>query len=250
MKINKQSLRYLLLMLGCFAVLVVFSRYVGNDLPAGVSPTNKQVIVLDAGHGGMDSGAVGVTGVLEKDINLAIVKDLEKLLTFSGYEVVLTRDSDRSMHDDGVTGAGAQKRSDMTNRRNVIFAHENAIFISIHQNKFTQPQYWGAQMFYNTNNPENQCLAQIMQDSFAELQPGNNREIKLSGDELFLFKDTKIPSLLIECGFLSNPDEEARLSTPEYQKKVAFTVFGGLMTWRNSVLPDETDDFTLESETA
>jgi N-acetylmuramoyl-L-alanine amidase len=139
----------------------------------------------------MDGGAVGVHGELEKHINLSIVKNLQQLLEFSGYNVILTRDSDRSMHTEGVTGIRNQKVSDMENRKAVIDTHqENSLFFSIHQNRFTDPSLTGGQMFYTLQNPQNQRLAQIMQDSFAQLQSGNERETKIIDNNLFLFKET------------------------------------------------------------
>jgi len=179
----------------------------------------------------MDGGAVGVHGELEKHINLAVVKNLQQLLEFSGYNVILTRDSDRSMHSDGVTGIRNQKVSDMENRKAVIDSNQSSLFFSIHQNRFTDPQLYGAQMFFTEKNPENQRLAQIMQDSFAELQVGNEREIKIIDNNLYLFKETKQPAVLIECGFLSNPEESERLNCPDYQKQVAFAIYRGIVKY-------------------
>jgi len=204
------------------------STYVGKFIAGNT-------IVIDAGHGGMDGGAVGVHGELEKHINLAIVLNLQKLLEFSGYNVILTRDCDRSMHTDGITGIRNQKVSDMENRRAVIDANQdNSLFFSIHQNRFTDPTLTGGQMFYTVQNSDNQRLAQVMQNSFAELQPGNAREIKIIENNLFLFKESVQPSVLIECGFLSNAEEALRLNCPDYQKKVAFTIYKGIMEFINT----------------
>lgn len=229
MKINKRSLRLTLSMIGCFVLLAVCARVTERALPTAADAVKRPIIVLDAGHGGMDSGAVGGGGTLEKDVNLSIVKILRDMLEMSGFEVVLTRSEDISIYDAGVEGIRNQKLSDMDNRLEIIQSYPDSIFLCIHQNNYTDPQYFGGQMFYNNNNPDNRTLAQIMQNKFAELQPGNDREIKLSGDELFLLKSNPNPSLMIECGFLSNPDEEARLSTWEYQQQVAFTIYGGVM---------------------
>ena len=196
----------------------------------------------------MDSGAVGINGELEKNINLAVVRNLKDMLTLSGFNVVLTRDADVSIHDDGVTGTRAQKVSDMKNRLDIISRQgENSLFISVHQNKFTQSEYFGAQIFYNENNPDNRMIAQIMQDNFKKIQPGNDRQIKLSGDELYLFKNTQIPAVLVECGFLSNPDDAAALSDAEYQRKVAYTIYNGIMTYMTSK-PDAEDNDTDKNE--
>lgn len=132
-------------------------------------------------------------------------------------------------------GIRNQKLSDMDNRLEIIQSYPDSIFLCIHQNNYTDPQYFGGQMFYNNNNPDNRTLAQIMQARFAQLQPGNDREIKLSGDELFLLKSNKNPSLMIECGFLSNPEEEAKLATEEYQQQLAFTIYSGILEYVDAV---------------
>lgn len=238
MKINKKSIKLTASIVFCFVALAVCARFTERALPTAATPSNKPVVVLDAGHGGLDSGAVGVTGVLEKNVNLSIVLTLREMLEMSGFQVVLTRDEDISIYDNGVEGIRNQKISDMDNRLKIVQSYPDSIFLCIHQNNFTDPKYFGGQMFYNNNNPTNRTLAQIMQRKFAVLQPGNDREIKLSGDELFLLKSNPNPSLMIECGFLSNPDEEAKLATWEYQQKVAFTIYGGLMEYLDAVTPD------------
>lgn len=237
MKINKKSIKLTVSIVCCFIALAICARFTERVLPTAAAPSDKPIVVLDAGHGGLDSGAVGVTGVLEKNINLSIVLALREMLEMSGFQVVLTRDQDISIHDPDVTGIRNQKLNDMDNRLEIIQSYPDSIFLCIHQNNYTDPQYFGGQMFYNNNNPNNRTLAQIMQNKFAVLQPGNDREIKLSGDELFLLKSNQNPSLMIECGFLSNPDEEAKLSTWEYQQKVAFTIYGGLMEYLDAVTP-------------
>ncbi len=208
------------------------------EAAAVVSP--KQVIVLDAGHGGLDSGCVAVNGTYEKDVNLDIVKDLGALLTLNGYDVVYTRTEDISIYDDGVEGVRNQKVSDMENRLEIVQSYPDSVFISVHQNQFTQSEYFGGQMFYTTNNSANFRLARTMQELFSQIQPGNDREIKLIDNGLYLFKNTKQPALLIECGFLSNPNDAANLSDPQYRKKVAFTIFTGLEKFFGEEADDQT----------
>lgn len=241
MKLNKKSLRLTAAMIGCFALLAVCARVTERALPTSSPAADKPIIVLDAGHGGLDSGAVGKSGLLEKDVNLSIVLKLRDMFELSGFEVVLTRDKDISIYDAGVEGIRNQKLSDMDNRLEIIQSYPESIFLCIHQNNYTDPQYFGAQMFYNDNNPDNRTLAQIMQNRFAELQAGNDREIKLSGDELFLLKSNTNPSLMIECGFLSNPDEEQKLASDEYRQQVAFTIWSGVLEFIEATeeLPDE-----------
>lgn len=207
-------------------------------IPVSAYPedTNDIVIILDAGHGGADGGCVSVNGVAEKGINLDILLNVKALCEQAGYQVEVTRDTDVSIHDSGVTGLANQKKSDMENRLEIMNKYENAVVVSIHQNQFTDPQYSGAQMFYSATNPYSEQLASIMQNRFKSmLQPENNRETKLSGKELYLIYFTKCPSVMVECGFLSNPDEAARLESEEYQRKVAFTIFSGLTEFIETV---------------
>lgn len=224
-----------ILLLGCFVVIALTADYTAVTVPVSGDIGERKTIVIDAGHGGMDSGAVGVNGELEKNINLNIVLTLRDMLVLSGFDVVLTRDTDTSIHDSGVTGVRNQKVSDMENRLEIVKSHPDCLFLSVHQNLYTEPQYFGAQIFYNENNPDNKLLAQIMQDNFKVLRPENDRSIKLSGDELYLFKNTAVPAVLIECGFLSNPEECALLATEEYQNKVAFMIYNGIIRYYQTV---------------
>ena len=241
MRVKRNSIKLTFVLIGCFIALAICARLTERALPTAAAVSQKPVIVLDAGHGGLDSGAVGVTGVLEKDINLSIVLALRDMFEMSGFDVVLTRSEDISIYDAGVEGIRNQKMNDMDNRLKIIQKYPDSIFLCVHQNNFTDPKYSGGQMFYNNNNPNNRTLAQIMQNKFAQLQPGNDREIKLSGEELFLLKSNKNPSLMIECGFLSNPEEEQNLSTWEYQQKFAFTIYGGVMEYLDAVTEQQTD---------
>ena len=201
-----------------------------NTIQTSTGETEKQVIILDAGHGGIDGGCSSANGDVEKNINLAILLDLQALLRASGYEVIATRETDVSIHDAGVEGIANQKSSDMDNRLALFNSVDDAICLSIHQNQFTDPKYSGAQMFYSDTNSESDVLAQELQDQFvAFLQPDNKREIKLCGKELFLCYFSNNPTVMAECGFLSNPEEAALLVTEEYQRKVAFTLYAALV---------------------
>lgn len=180
-------------------------------------------------HGGIDGGCTSAEGVPEKGINLDILLKLRDMLEVNGFEVRVTRDNDRSIHNEGVEGIAAQKSSDMDNRLAIFNESDNAVCISIHQNQFTDPKYSGAQMFYSGSNSTSEALARALQGKFRDfLQPDNDREIKLCGKELFLCYYSNNPTVMAECGFLSNPDEAALLNTEEYRSKVAFTLFSGI----------------------
>ncbi len=220
-----------LIVLLCTYLLVfgfIRTSHMPEDILAAGSETDGALpmIVLDAGHGGIDSGCVSVNGAEEKDINLNILLKLRSMLDMSGYEVTVTRETDRSIHDSGVQGLGNQKKSDMENRLKIINSFDNAVFVSIHQNLFSDPQYYGAQMFYPEKSSESERLAALMQQNFVSLlQPENLREIKPVGDEIYLLNNASCPAVMCECGFLSNPDEAAKLESDDYQTQVAFTIY-------------------------
>lgn len=214
-----------------FALVWFFSKDVSVTVPASADAgenVNKKVIVLDAGHGGIDGGCVSVNGVAEKGINLSIVQTLRDCFDILGFDVVCTREDDRSIHDSGVEGIGKQKLSDMKNRLDIINRYDDALVVSVHQNQFVDPRYSGAQMFYAKENDDSRRLAECMKKQFvALLQPSNERETKPVGKEMYLIHNAKSPALMVECGFLSNPDEAKLLESADYQKKVAFTILTG-----------------------
>lgn len=234
MKKTKRKIISGIILISCvmiaFGAAVKFSGDKNGAIPVSVDyEIQKPIIVLDAGHGGMDGGCSTADGVPEKGINLNILLTLRDMLEISGFEVVVTRDTDTSIHDKGIEGIANQKSSDMDNRLEIFNKYPNAICISIHQNQFTDSKYSGAQMFYSDSNNSNESLARIIQGKFVEnLQPDNSREIKLCGKELFLCYFSENPTVMVECGFLSNPDEAELLKTEEYQQKVAFTIFSGI----------------------
>lgn len=191
--------------------------------------SDQKVIVLDAGHGGMDGGCSSADGKTEKGINLNILLSVRDMARFFGYNVEATRIKDISIHDKGVEGLRNQKISDMENRLELFNKYPDCVCVSIHQNTFTDPKYSGAQMFYSDKNEESERLAGIMKNRFVNnLQPDNEREIKLCKDELYLCYYCNNPAIMVECGFLSNPEEAAKLTDKNYQQQVAFTVFSGI----------------------
>lgn len=195
----------------------------------------KPVFVIDAGHGGEDGGAVSAEGLIEKDVNLSIALKLEKLLRFSGFDVVMTRTEDISIHDEGTESVKKRKTSDLKNRLELCNSNSANIFVSIHQNQFTDSQYDGAQVFYSPNNSKSQLMATSIREAFRGLlQPENEREIKKADSNIFLLKYADVPAVVVECGFLSNPDEAYLLSTDEYRSNVAFTIYCGLLDYYNN----------------
>lgn len=206
-----------------------------NAVDASANKYLDYTVVIDAGHGGIDGGTQAKDGTLEKDINLNIALKLKDILESFGVKTVMTRETDISIHNSGVTGIRNQKISDINNRLNIIETTENALFVSIHQNYFSQSKYSGAQVFYSKNNPESQSLALSIRNSLIEnLQKDNTREIKQSGKEIYLLNNTTVPAVMVECGFLSNEAEADLLKTEEYQNQVAFFTAYGILNHLNS----------------
>lgn len=186
----------------------------------------RTTIVVDAGHGGIDGGATSCTGVLESGINLEIALRLNDLLRFMGYETVMVRTTDTSIHTQGNTIA-AQKVSDLKQRVALVNGTENAILISIHQNTYTDSRYSGAQVFYAEDEFSKTLADQLQKDFRDTLNPGSKRQSKPSSG-IYLMQNIDKPGVLIECGFLTNPEEEACLRSADYQKKLACVIASGV----------------------
>jgi N-acetylmuramoyl-L-alanine amidase len=218
-----------LVLLVCLIAAVWGGSNVAQEASAGLD--SRPVIVLDAGHGGMDGGAVGNNGSLEKDVNLSITLKLRDFLTAFGWQVVLTRDTDTSIHDTSAGTIREQKISDIHNRAAIIEKYPDCTFLSVHQNFFPQTKYKGSQVFYSKNHEDSEPLAVSIQQSICTLlQPDNNRVAKAMGKESYLMEHAKVPAVMIECGFLSNPEECADLSDEEYQKKLCMAVMDGIFS--------------------
>lgn len=194
---------------------------------------NLPIVIIDAGHGGFDGGAVANDGTVEKDINLSIALYLQEYLSFFNIETIMIRDTDCSVEDDGLNTIRQKKSSDLHNRMKIMEETDNAIFISIHQNKYPDGKYSGTQVFYSPKTKdESQVLAQTIQDYIVNtLQNDNKRQIKECGTSVFLMYNAVKPAVLVECGFLSNYEETNKLKTAEYQKKIAFCIAMGIQNY-------------------
>lgn len=188
-------------------------------------------LILDAGHGGEDGGAVSLTGVPESQINLAIVLKLDDLLGLYGAAPVLLRGEDISLHDDSAVTMREKKTSDLKNRVKAIQALGDATLISIHQNSYPEGRYSGAQTFYAPTEGS-QPLAEHIQTALrTALQPDNSREIKPIPDSVYLMNHIDCRAVLVECGFLTNAEEEALLRDDAYQKKLATVLLSAWLTF-------------------
>ncbi len=191
---------------------------------------NTPTVIIDAGHGGFDGGASAHDGTVEKDINLQISQKVCALLKFNGYDVIMTRDSDTGTEDDESEVIAKRKKSDLSNRLQIMKENEDAIYVSVHLNKFTTSAANGAQVFYTKNYSEAYNLANCVQSSIKSLiQPQNSRVVKQGTDSTFLLKNAAVPAIIVECGFLSNKQELEKLKNEDYQSQMAFAIVCGIM---------------------
>lgn len=217
----------------CFILININQKI---NLASSNSTTNSTVrtVIIDAGHGGEDGGAVGADGTAEKDLNLYVALKVYELLKNNNVNTVLTRSSDISLHSDEAKTIREKKVSDIHNRFSMIENTENCIFVSIHMNKYSDPNCKGAQIFYSPNNEESSILAKFIQDRIVnEIQNDNKRQIKKSGSSIFLLYNATVPAALVECGFISNSDELNLLKTNDYRDKMALSIYNGIMDFLN-----------------
>lgn len=210
------------LTVACFLCAVFLGSRAVSVMAESVPMERENCIIIDAGHGGEDGGATSCTGIPESRYNLEISLRLNDLFHFLGYDTKMIRTTDISVYTNGKTIA-QKKISDLKERVRMVNDIENGLLLSIHQNNFPDSRYSGAQIFY-ADTEGSQFLAKQLQDSFiATLNPGSSRQSKKSSG-IYLMKHIQCTGVLVECGFLSNAAEEAKLANPEYQKKVCCVI--------------------------
>ena len=230
----------------CFIVVfsLVFAIYCGvttmvfdktqdrNDNREADASMPSKLIVLDAGHGGEDGGTVGTNGVYEKVLNLDMSEALETYLKFSGFEVVQTRTEDVLLYDRGVDFKGKKKLLDLAARYKIADDLMPDLFISIHMNAFPDGKYSGLTVYYSPNNDKSFDAAKMIRDGVIEkMQPDNKRELKKAGSNIYLLNRLHCPSVLVECGFLSNEEECAKLATEEYRHRLSLVLFSSISSF-------------------
>lgn len=231
--------RTVLTVIFCFAFIVLFSVifYFFSDISKAVIIQRKidslPTVIVDAGHGGADGGAVALDNTAEKDYNLDIALKIEQILKMNGFKVIMTRTEDIMTCDEGLSTLRSKKVSDIHNRFSIIENNPDAIFVSIHQNKFPDSSQHGTQVFYSGNNSESKILADTVQQTIVNaLQKDNVRQTKKSGTEIYLLYHSKIPSILVECGFVSNYEDLQKLRTDEYKTKLAMLIADGIIKYK------------------
>ncbi|MFC5401792.1 N-acetylmuramoyl-L-alanine amidase CwlD [Cohnella soli] len=225
-----------LAIIGCLVLLtaVVFL----SEIPSSRTwshwslPLSGKVIALDAGHGGPDGGAQSREGVIEKDLNLAIVLYLRDYLQQAGAVVQLTREGDYDLASPDTKGYAKRKTEDLLERADRVTKQEASLAISVHMNSMPSPRWSGAQTFYSLNNGDSQRLATIIQTELRGVL-GNTERIAKRADTIYLLKTLKMPTALVEVGFLSHPEEAEQLADEQYQRKVAGAIYRGILRYMN-----------------
>lgn len=207
----------LLLLLG----MIIVSRKLSQLVTSENVQAQRDIVVIDAGHGGDDPGKVGINNALEKDINLQIAEKVKTHLEENGIEVVMTREED-VMED--------TKLEDMKKRVNLINEVKPAITVSIHQNSYSDSSIKGAQVFYYADSEIGKEAATLMQEELRKIDSENTRQIK-DNNNFYMLKKTEVPTIIVECGFLSNAEEAEKLVSDEYQEEMAQAICAGILKW-------------------
>lgn len=234
MKNGKKSIIAIITAFLIILSAMLYLTFMANFSAAEASsmPITQKTVIVDAGHGGDDGGAIGIDGTVEKDINLDIALKLEKILKFYGFNVIMTRTQDVMTCDDGLDSLRKRKISDIHNRFELMRKNPDAIFISVHHNKFEDSSQHGTQVFYSGNDERSKELAEAIQTSVTlTLQRKNDRVVKKSGSGIYLLYHAKIPAVLVECGFISNSDEVKKLKDESYRMKLAILIADGLLKY-------------------
>lgn len=229
--INKKRILFIIMLILISTFTYSINTKKENTISTSSLPVSNKVIILDAGHGKPDEGASGSRGTTEESINLAITKKVQKLLEQSGSIVILTRSDENGIYNQDEDSLRNKKVSDIKNRVKIGNESSADIFVSIHLNKIEQSQYYGWQTFFKQNNEQSKKLAQNIQQSLNEsIQKENKREtLKISGK--YIIDHVEIPISIVECGFLSNPEEEKLLQQDEYQSRLAWGIYTGIMNY-------------------
>ncbi|MDO5141819.1 MAG: N-acetylmuramoyl-L-alanine amidase [Eubacteriales bacterium] len=206
----------------------------GGAVQAAAHRPASRTLVIDAGHGGFDGGATGAAGTGEQAINLCIAQRVQALAAFCGTRTVMTRTTEDALDYDPSRSVRENKVADIRARERLVAGIADPVFLSIHLNKFSDPQYHGAQVFYSPNHVDSRALAELVQDCLVRgCDPTNRRQARPAERTIYLMKQLDCPAAIVECGFLSNPAEEAQLRDPDHQKKLAAAIVTGYLRYAN-----------------
>lgn len=223
----------------CILIGIISFTYKNNNLASSSvketasTPASGKVIIIDAGHGKPDEGAESSNGTTEAETNLKIALKVQNLLEENGSTVILTRSDENAIYDLDKETLRQKKVSDIRNRVKIGNNSSADIFVSIHLNKIPQQEYSGWQCFYNSKNEKSIVLAKKLQSNLNDAIQKENKRVAMKLNSVYIMKHVEIPISIVECGFLSNPEEEKELLNDEYQNKLAWGIFNGIIKYFN-----------------
>lgn len=230
----RKAVQQMLILIIIAVAIVAFDVTYMNVFLEKLIPSGSRVIIVDAGHGGIDGGAIGKNGTVEKTINLEIAKKLKAYIEEHGDTCIMIREVDEGLYSEYRAGE-TRKRQDLKKRKEIIKEYNADALVSIHLNSFPQTQYYGAQVFYPKGDSESEMLAKCTQEELVKILNRNNKRVEKSTDTYYIILNNAIPSILVECGFLSNPEEEKLLNSEDYQNKIAWAIYCGIMKYFTSL---------------
>ncbi|MBP7175004.1 MAG: N-acetylmuramoyl-L-alanine amidase [Thermoclostridium sp.] len=225
--------------------IAVYSLNLGAEKATPASSVSTLgTVIIDAGHGGEDPGKVsGYSGVNEKELNLSIAKLLADQLEDAGYRVIMTREEDKLVYKEGTNDITDKRKQDLTRRKEMMDNGGADIAVSIHMNDFSQSKYYGAQVFYPPDSEKSKLLAVNVQMALRQdVDPSNLREALLKSTPIVILRNLKTPTIIVECGFLSNQQEEQKLRSENYQLRVARAIKSGIDNYYNAAVKESQDN--------
>ena len=231
---DRRTAKRIILGAAALALALIVGVRGGRMVQAIAQSREARTLVIDAGHGGFDGGAVGLSGTTEQDINLSIAQRVQALAGFFGVRTALTRADENALDYDPSRSIRENKVADIRAREQIVRETSDPVFVSIHLNKFSDAQYRGAQVFYSPNHAGSKTLAELLQASLADgCDPANTRQAKRAENTIYLMNQLECPAVIVECGFLSNPAEEQLLNDTGYHKKIAASIVTGYLRYES-----------------
>lgn len=226
--LDKKNIKILMGLIAGLIISVGYFQYANSAVQTFGLATASKTIIIDPGHGGFDPGKTGTTGVHEKEINLNIALKLRDYLEQSGAYVIMTRTEDVDLDGDDTK---QRKKADMMNRSQRVNDSNGDIMVSIHQNSFPQAKVRGGQVFFYKDSGNGQVLAQHIQKAIQTHADEENKRVAKHNGDYYILRTTKIPAVIVECGFLTNLEEERKLNTDQYQEKMAWAIYIGIIEY-------------------
>ncbi|MBR3955279.1 MAG: N-acetylmuramoyl-L-alanine amidase [Clostridia bacterium] len=232
MNVHKKLFSISLVLIACFFLSLLYITNQENAFPTTTEVCGVPLLIIDAGHGGEDGGAIAIDGTYEKDINLQIALQLQEICSLFGMDSIMIRTTDTDLADHTLPTIRKRKISDINARMEILNSNPHAVYVGIHQNQYKDARICGLQVFYSNGTDISRQIADSVQVyTSSSLQPDNTRKTKAAGEDIYLLHHAKLPAIMVECGFISNEEECRLLKEPDYGTKISLCIAGGLMNY-------------------